>query len=353
MIKRYSKYFAAAAVVLTAGLTGCNDDNTPVYQDPTEPFVLDTPAYANQSVQLTPDGILEFKVEAQPNYGFQASVNYGMEVSLDKKEILSVVPEKLTTRDLEVKGKTLAIAINKLNGIETEKQWEANAAAQAEQIVYVRATAQLPGVDKSLVKSEWVTLNKITSYYQPVGPFYLYTPGEMNTWDGSNSMMIQSPDGIKYEGPAAFKGEFKFVTLPDWKGTNYGAGATPGTLSDNGEAGNLSVTTAGLYWAKVDVDNLTYSLEPVKAVGIIGDLNGWGGDEEMTPNETFNIWTAEVNFSGEGWKIRFDNDWAINYGGTFKEVKKDGGNFPTPGSGLYEVVFDMSKIPYTITCTKK
>lgn len=353
MMKRYTTYFAAAAVVLTSGLTGCSDDDTPVYQDPVEPFVLNTPAFANQNTQLTPDGVLEFQVAAQPDYGFQAYVNYGIEISLDKTEILPVAPEKLTTRNLEVKESTFALAVNKLNGVESQAEWDANKGAQGPQTVYVRATAQLPGVDKSLVKSEWVTLNSVTSYFEQEGPFYLYTPGDNNGWNQGKSMVIPSADGVKYEGPAAFKGSFKFTSEPNWDGINYGAGATAGTLSTDGSAGNLSIAAAGLYWAKVDVDKLTYELAPVTAVGIIGDLNGWGSDVEMTPNDTFDIWTADVNFSGDGWKIRFNNDWKINYGGAFDNVEEGGGNFPTPGSGLYEVTFDMSKIPYIVTCTKK
>lgn len=93
MIKKLSIFFAVAAVAL--GFTGCKDDNDPVYQEPTDAteFKLNTPAFASQFYQLSPDGLMTLTVETQPDYGFVSSVLYSAEISLDKTSVYPVTPE--------------------------------------------------------------------------------------------------------------------------------------------------------------------------------------------------------------------------------------------------------------------
>ena len=125
-----------------------------------------------------------------------------------------------------------------------------------------------------------------------------------------------------------------------------------GKLDTDGGASNLSAPT-GLYWASVNTDKLTYSLEPITTLGVIGTFNGWGGDAEMTPDASHKVYTAEVNFPGDGeWKIRANNDWAISFGNSMENMTFNGGNLQDPGAGTYTVTFDLTTIPYTATCTK-
>lgn len=185
----------------------------------------------------------------------------------------------------------------------------------------------------------------------PDPAFVLYTPGDGNGWDGASSMQLPSTDGKNYSGLAYLTGSFKFTTAPNWDGTNYGAGDAEGELSTDGGAGNLSVTAPGLYWVSVNTSDLTYSMTNIATLGVIGSLNNWNGDVEMTHDDTWTVWTADVDFPGDGeWKIRANNDWAISFGTSVDNMTFNGSNLPDPGVGTYTVTFDISKVPYTVTC---
>lgn len=175
--------YIAAAVILAA-FSGCRDDNSPTYRVPTEPLELNIPPFASQLYILNPDGMMDFSVAKQPDYGFVASVNYGLEVSLDKEKIREIAPEKLTSSNIEVKESEFATAMCVLNGIESSDDWDADPAARAPQTVYVRATAELPGVDGSLVTSEWVTLDKVQPYFAVPEPGFIYLVGTPEGWVG-------------------------------------------------------------------------------------------------------------------------------------------------------------------------
>lgn len=172
-----------AALALVAGFTGCKDDDTPVYKTPTEPMVLNVPPFAGQEYVLNPGGMMDFSVAKQPDYGFVASVNYGIEVSLDKTTVREIAPEKLTSANIVIKESEVATAMCVLNGIESEDDWNANPAAQAVQTLYVRATAVIPGVEDSSVTSEWITLDKVKPYFAIPTPGFIYLVGSPEGWN--------------------------------------------------------------------------------------------------------------------------------------------------------------------------
>ena len=180
MITKIIRYVAAAALMV--GFAACNDDDSPTYQTPTEPMVLNTPPFASQLYILNPEGMMDFSVERQPDYGFLASVNYGLEVSLDKDKVRQISPEKLTSQNIEVKESAVATAMCVLNGIENSEDCEAKPEAHEAQTLYVRATAQLPGVESSLVVSDWVTLDKVQPYFAVPEPGFIYILGTCNGW---------------------------------------------------------------------------------------------------------------------------------------------------------------------------
>lgn len=182
MINKISLYLTVFALML--GFASCSDDNTPAYHEPTGTMVLNTPPFAAQTYVLQPDGMMTFTVEQQPDYGFLASVNYGLEVSLDKTNVQEVVPEVLTSQEIQVKESLISIALCTLNGIESSDDWNAKPEAQQPQPLYVRATCMIPGVESSLVKSEWITLSKVQPYFAVKEPGFIYLVGTPNGWPG-------------------------------------------------------------------------------------------------------------------------------------------------------------------------
>lgn len=197
MINRLSILFSALAVAF--GFTACSDDDTPRYHEPDEntTIILNTPPFAQQLYLLDPLGTMEFSVKEQPDYGFAASVYYGLEMSLDKQEVYALTPSVLTSSKMEIKQADFATGLCSLNGVENEEDWNNNPAAQEVQKVYVRATAQLPTVESSLVKSDWVELAQVQGYFAIPQPGFIY--------------MIGSPEG--WSEPSAANAE----KLADWR----------------------------------------------------------------------------------------------------------------------------------------
>ena len=186
---------------------------------------------------------------------------------------------------------------------------------------------------------------------------YLYTPGNSNGWNQSASNMLFTSDYQNYKGYAYLNGEFKFSNAPDWDHTNYGNSGTEGELSTNGGAGNLSAAE-GLYWANVNVINLTYTLTEITSLGLIGDFNGWSAQEPMTAqidgaSSVKYVGTVTLT-AGQGFKFRCNDDWGINLGGdSFDELTPDGANLSVSEDGTYEIVLDLSTLPYKATVTKQ
>lgn len=186
------------------------------------------------------------------------------------------------------------------------------------------------------------------------GPF-LYTPGGSNGWNAEQSQWLYTTDdGVTFQGFALLEGEFKFADTTDWSGINYGASEEEGLLSTDGGAGNLTAPVNGLYWCKVNVEELTYQLTLISSCGVIGGFNNWEGDADLNTSNNL-VWSGDVDFPDGGeFKFRFNGDWAVNLGGeSFKYLVYDGPNLHAPGSGSYTVTLDLSRLPYSCTVIAK
>lgn len=142
-------------------------------------------------------------------------------------------------------------------------------------------------------------------------------------------------------------GEMKFRMNNDWT-VNYGDNGADGTIELNGA--NIA-TTAGIYIVTVDLNNLEYTLESIDSVwGLVGSaFNDWGA----TPDASFtrdwsrpfdDIWILnDVTLLDGEYKIRANNDWAINYGdnGADGTLELNGANIVSV-AGTYTITLDFS-----------
>ncbi len=182
----------------------------------------------------------------------------------------------------------------------------------------------------------------------------LYTPGTGNGWNQEASMKLYTNDYANYFGvtrtgaDGTAKGEFKLDASKDWS-MNWGLDG--GVLTPNGS--NIVTEPAGLWFVSANLNSLTLSLVEVKSVGIIG-LNGdWNTDIAMTPSSDMLIWTGTMTADGDTeFKFRFNGGWDANLGGTLEKLVANGDNIPV-GAGTYQVVLDMTNVPYTCTLTAK
>lgn len=202
---------------------------------------------------------------------------------------------------------------------------------------------KVPGVYELTIDMENQTYEFVPVYD------LLYIVGDP-TWSHKSAPCIgTAPGKTVYKGFAEITGSFKFTSQPDWNGLNYGAGAQAGELSLSGSAANLRVPAKAMYFVNVDTEKLTYSTTAITSCGLIGDFNGWGGQQAMTTTDGGKTWTGRLTvLEGQGWKVRFNDNWDINLGGDLDNLTVDGSNI-TVAAGTYDVTLNLAKLPYTIT----
>lgn len=204
-----------------------------------------------------------------------------------------------------------------------------------------------------------ITLNMVdgtysVSYLGTVSP-YLYVPGDYQGWSPATASFVYSSDFSVYKGYFYMTaGGFKFTTYQNWDGTNYGAGATEGTLSTDGGAGNLSVAEDGFYLLEADVATMTWSATKTEW-GIIGDATpaGWDASTPMEYNQSTGEWTIVTALTDGELKFRANNGWDINFGGNMNDLNEGGDNIPVT-AGTYKITLylgDASR--YSCTFVKQ
>lgn len=184
---------------------------------------------------------------------------------------------------------------------------------------------------------------------------FLYTPGDANGWSQGASQMLYTDNYADYYGFAVLSpGGFKFTNAPDWDHINYGSTGDEGTLSTDGGAGNLSVPVQGLYWCHVNTASLTYEVTLIETLGVIGDATpgGWDNSTALTPSADMLTWTGTVAFGNGEYKIRANNAWDIDFGGSANNLQFKGANIASPGEGTYNVTLNLGLIPYSINLAK-
>ena len=182
--------------------------------------------------------------------------------------------------------------------------------------------------------------------------------GAYNNWGATPDFMLEYDQySDVFRGLVTLiDGEMKFRMNNDW-GTNYGDDGADGTLELNGS--NI-VVTAGTYFATVNMNDLTYTLEPVEHVwGLVGGAyNNWGATADAQFkrdwSKPFNdIWVLNnVTLIDGEYKFRANNDWGTNFGDNGGDgVLENGGANLVGVAGTYSFVLDFSN-PDAPTYTK-
>ncbi len=126
---------------------------------------------------------------------------------------------------------------------------------------------------------------------------------------------------------------------------------------------NLVADVKGCQWVTANLSALTYSITHIDFWGITGSINGWNEKEPMmmTTSDRFSmIWTIkDVNLAdGDEFKFTTNGSWDINIGcavaGDDSALAEHGENIVwSHGTGTFDITLDLSKVPYTMTYTKK
>ncbi len=278
-MKKLSIFMAMAAVAL--GFTSCEEDHdSPVYKAPTE-FVLNTPAYANNTVVLAPGQNVAVTC-SQPDYGYSAVTNYSLDVSLSEEfttaedgttNFYTIASKNKTLANIDIAASEWSTAILTLLGINSFEQFPEEGVEPT--TIYVRALAQLTGIESSKIYSNTIKLEM-----EPFNPYLeggkkIYIAGINGKW------------GIDTATPDTYADRALTETA---KGTNIYLGAfdvNPGDFSfrfytELGDWGkDNELPSIGSQGADFTSTEITFPGEILTLKGVPGkgnwDLKGWTG----------------------------------------------------------------------------
>lgn len=384
---------------MVSGFTSCKDDTDPKLDTSKEyDFVLNIPPYANQFIDLSTNGLLEFTM-SQPNYGLTLATNYNMELSLSpnfepiiNEPVLDadgvehiVAGSYALTYESSVKGVvsykmgSIATAINELYGEFDEASYMEKGAYEGP--VYFRATASVgdgKSAELTAVTSNTITLANVLSFadFKPDVPEFISVPGNGPGWNHLKNLIWDGElpeDKIPvFRGFAYISGEFK-LTDGDWDDYgNWGLGDEE-TITDEGNGvytmeliqgsqtnfNKEDMIQAGLYYMEVALTKYkvedgkssgTLTLTYIDNIAVCGDFNGWdtGSAIQLTPSENFDTFTGTASVTEAGWKFVFNNGWGINLGTSkIEEIEDlwfDGDNIYEGGS---TITLKLKEYPWT------
>lgn len=179
----------------------------------------------------------------------------------------------------------------------------------------------------------------------------VFVAGSYVGWQFNQASKLASilDDGV-YEGYLYFEDpntQIKITTEGNFN-TNYGDDGADGTLDSNGD--NIVVADAGGYKLIVDLNNLTYTLEPANW-GLIGSAtaDGWNSDEDMTYDAAEEAWSITTFLQPGAIKFRANDAWDINFGDDAADafLEFEGGDINIATAGTYKIQLYIDKPDYT------
>lgn len=189
------KIFKSSLLLLCAmGLfTACQDDrdSNPTIQQPTN-FVLNTPAVADQYIQLSADNKVNL-TWSQPNYGYNALATYQIQVGLvnddgsikwsEEDGAAKYLETTFTQCNVNVSGAEIAETICALDGFEDKEQYVdmgfRKIAFRVHASILSSLGADVPG---TVIESNTIIFNNMAAYCNIKSLAYLYIIGSCNGW---------------------------------------------------------------------------------------------------------------------------------------------------------------------------
>nr|WP_302829396.1 SusF/SusE family outer membrane protein [uncultured Bacteroides sp.] len=358
-----NKLLLGAILISTVGIfTACSDDNdsNPTLIQPTE-FVLNTPAYVNETVDLEKTEALRL-TWSQPKFtADNAPINATYEIQVSPTNSFTVSTndadadeEGNLIADYAVIDKTSTTCFTNLAAGELDKalvkvaKW-ASDAVPAEQKAFIRVNAFVLEGTKRLnaVTSNVIEIN-VAPYYielKDAAPIMWYLVGEdfaINGWNdkpGEDSYPLFLQSGYTYDKVTG-AGEItylNYITTGGWKiqpadfnwdyGFMGGGSANTAVYRDGGaDAGNITCDPAGYYLVTINTADNTCTIVKkditptvYNQVCIIGSFNDWS-DTNMIPvnkNGENHVWCHTLTVADnaiEQIKFRTPGSWDVNWG---------------------------------------
>ena len=194
------------------------------------------------------------------------------------------------------------------------------------------------------------------NYIQAIEQFW--TPGQSNGWGfGENCQTLVTEDYTHYYGYVNLDSMFKLSPNPAWSG-DFGSDGGVTFVEENGVlvgtgiatgSANINIPEPGLYYVELNYGTKELKLTQIKTLGLIGGFNAWGESVAMTPSEDFLTWKGSFSAGeNEEFKIRANNGWDINLGGTFDNLVPGGNNLTTGSDGNFTITLHLAQHPYYV-----
>lgn len=285
--------------------TSCKDDRdaNPTLQSPsTASFTVNTPASADQYIQLSADNTVHL-TWSQPNYGYAAQATYNIqagvvqddgsikwserEVKDEDGNVIGYEPDFMSTNyyvcNAELSAEEIAQQINMADGVKKEEQYVDKGyrkiALRVRAAIFEALTTLVPG---SAIFSEPVYFNHMASYKTVKAPGFIFLIGSPNDWKAPNPGNAEALEDWKlFEteiGNKVFEGtfdipagnlQFRFYTkLDDWGDDNDPKGSIGPQKPDKGISSN---------WKQTKPDEWVYTdnnLMPGKGSWLFADFPG-------------------------------------------------------------------------------
>lgn len=279
----------------------------------------------------------------EPNFGYDAAAEYNILFSLGQNV------QTINAGRPPVEGGMMQkeFSVGELNRILLNLEAEPGTAASLDVTVDIVLSKQ--------VKKSSDPVNLIATAYSGVldltTPWGVVGSATPNGWgDGPDTPFYKTDEaGVYVAYITMTDGEWKIRKDNDWA-VNYGSGDG---LNLEQDGPNIAVD-AGTYKILFDEVNKTYSIEAF-TWGLVGSATpgGWGNpdipDLPLTYDACSDVWRAIVDLIDGEWKVRQNNDWAVNYGDTGLNGTLDAGgdNIPVT-AGTYQVIVSFTDLTYTI-----
>ncbi|MEZ0486301.1 SusE domain-containing protein [Fibrella aquatica] len=332
-------FLVAASALLT--FTACENEGEKLFLDVSAVPVVTVSA---PTVVLTKENAATDVLTIswpKPNYGYEAAANYT--VMMDKKggdftkAVSLPVGTELskTFKAAELNSLLLGLGLTPATAADIDVKVMSALGGRTVLSSALASVKATPYLDRLDLSSPWGLVGSATA----------------NGWDGPDQPFYKTETpGVFVAYVNLIDGEVKIRQDNKWD-TNYGG--TGGKLSLNGD--NLKVT-AGTYKVTFNLTAMTYAVEKF-SWGVVGDatLNGWNGpDQALTYDPATDQWFALTTLKVGDIKIRQNNDWAVNYGGTAGKLSAGGDNIKITTAGTYLLVADLKAtgLKYTLTATK-
>jgi hypothetical protein len=298
------------------------------------------------------------------NYGFDAAVNYTVELGIKGTNFEPVaVIGSVNGNSLVIKGLDLQNAMDNI-GAELGSRQE----------VEIRVKSKIVDYFDPVVSD--VTSFFVTTYL-PAEKEYnkVWIVGDYCGWNHANSQFLYDIAGNSqyFEGWVMFNGKaqngFKITYTDGWHGNDIGTNDSE--VVDNKikvePGGNIGLFDGLIMYLKLDNrDQTNRTLERVRTIsriGIVGSAtpNGWGApDTEMIFNESTRVFEATVTLVDGEIKFRADDDWALSWG-LFDASASKNPNQLTPNNGknievsagTYKITFNLNKVDPTFEMIKQ